>query len=203
MKTFLFDRLFVYGQSGDAIRNLQIVLATYHFLPTTAVTGYYGVQTSQAVLDYQFARAIAPGAELNDLRGKYLGPKTRKALMLESVPSTLIEALIWVESSDKKHPLGNDQAIGDVLLPDKAYGPLQIRKPYVDDVNKIYGPKYRAEDCLGNRTLSIDICQKYLDIYAKKKSDEFKARCHNGGPTGYQRPSTLAYWQKVRIFLNQ
>ncbi len=84
----------------------------------------------------------------------------------------LITALIQVESR------GNDNVVGDKHLKDKAYGSLQIRKPCVQDVNKRYGTNYRAEDCLGNRELSIKIW--------------------NGGPKGFKKKSTQAYWEKVR-----
>lgn len=96
----------------------------------------------------------------------------------------LISALMKVESG------GNDGAIGDKHLAQKAYGCLQIRQPCVDDVNRRYGTKYKAEDCLNNRALSIWICCKYIDMYATESrlgrtpTDEDKARIWNGGPIG-------------------
>lgn len=116
-------------------------------------------------------------------------------------------ALIKVESS------GNDYAIGDTNLEKKAYGPLQIRQPYVDDVNATFGTKHRAEDCLGNRKLSIDIKDKYMSIYATEKrlgrpvTDEDRARIHNGGPNGWKNDgtklaiATKAYWERVKKYL--
>lgn len=113
------------------------------------------------------------------------------------VPDRLIAALIKVESN------GNDKAIGDRHLSEKAYGPLQIRKPCVDDVNRRYGTKIRAEQLHGNRALSIWVCHKYIEMYATSKrlgrepSLQDMARIWNGGPTGYKRPTTLQYWSKV------
>jgi hypothetical protein len=109
----------------------------------------------------------------------------------------LIAALITVESS------GNDQAVGDKHLRQKAYGCLQIRQPVCDDINRRYGTSYKAEDCLGNRKLSIEFCKLYIDMYAKSSrlgrtpTDEDKARIWNGGPNGWRRPSTEGYWKKV------
>ncbi len=111
----------------------------------------------------------------------------------------LLTALIWKESR------GNDHAVGDKNLPKKswAYGPLQIRQVCVDDVNRAYRTHYRAEDCLGNRPLSVWICQKYLDLYATRRhlghrpTDQDLARIWNGGPSGWKRSITLKYWRDV------
>jgi hypothetical protein len=111
----------------------------------------------------------------------------------------LIAALIQVESE------GNDNAIGDRNLANKAYGCLQIRKPYVDDVNAYLGTSYKAQDCLGNRELSIAIFRAYMKRY-KLTTDEQKARAHNGGPAASrvgtkQYYATNGYWAKVRKWL--
>lgn len=118
----------------------------------------------------------------------------------------LINALITVETfgipEDEK-----DEAIGDRDLEDKAYGALQIRQPYVDDVNRAQGTNYKAEDMLGNRELSIWVFKKYMEIYAtekwlgRKPTWEDIARIHNGGPYGYKRQSTVPYWEKVRNYI--
>lgn len=119
-----------------------------------------------------------------------------------AVPSDqLIAALTQVESG------GDDNAIGDKHLAQKAYGCLQIRQPAVDDVNRLKGTNYKAEDCLGNRALSIWICKVYIDNYATPKrlgtvNDEKMARIWNGGPNGWKRSSTQAYWEKVRQALS-
>lgn len=110
----------------------------------------------------------------------------------------LIQALIKVESR------GNDSAIGDRHMQNKAYGALQIRKPCIDDVNRRYGTKNEPQECLGNRSLSIDVCQKYLKMYAtrtrlgREPTDEDRARIWNGGPNGWRKESTKAYWSKVQ-----
>lgn len=114
-----------------------------------------------------------------------------------SVPDRLIAALIQVESN------GNDKAIGDRHLREKAYGPLQVRQPCVDDVNQRYGTKIKASELHGNRALSIWVCHKYIELYATPKrlgrnpTLEDMSRIWNGGPTGHKRPTTLQYWSKV------
>lgn len=113
----------------------------------------------------------------------------------------LIQALISVESK------GDDFAIGDRHLKNKAYGCLQIRKPYVDDVNRVFGTKYIAQECLGNRALSISLLKRYMTIYATAKrlgravTAQDIARIHNGGPNGWRRAATLVYWNRVRRLL--
>jgi hypothetical protein len=112
--------------------------------------------------------------------------------------TVLIQALIKVESN------GNDYAIGDRTRKEKAYGPLQIRKPCVDDVNRRCGTKIEAKSLLGDRVKSVWVCQKYLETYATQKrlgrepTHEDMARIWNGGPSGWKRNDTNAYWAKVR-----
>jgi len=113
-------------------------------------------------------------------------------------PSRLINALIQVESG------GDDNTIGDKKLKFPAYGCLQIRQPCVRDVNDKFKKSFKAKDCLGNRELSILICQAYISIWAKESrlgrvpTPEDMARIWNGGPNGWKRNSTRDYWEKVK-----
>ena len=124
-----------------------------------------------------------------------------QSVAFASVSPKLIDALITVESNS------DDDAIGDLHLKNKAYGCLQIRQPCVDDVNLRHGTSSKAEDCLGNRELSVWICEKYLEIYATKSrlgrepTDEDRARIWNGGPNGWKKETTEAYWAKVKKVL--
>lgn len=94
---------------------------------------------------------------------------------------------------------GNDRAIGDRKLRDKAYGPLQIRQPVITDVNRRYGTKYRPEQMLGNRALSIEVAKKYWAIYATEKrlgrpvTAVDRAGIWNGGPNGWKSSATAKY----------
>jgi hypothetical protein len=104
---------------------------------------------------------------------------------------------------------GGNGWIGDKNLAQHAYGCLQIRQPVVDDYNRWCKTSYKAEDCLNNRELSIKICLAYLDHYAtrsrigREPTDEDRARIWNGGPSGWKRPSTEAYWRKVSKALEE
>ena len=102
--------------------------------------------------------------------------------------SNLISALIIVESSN------NDLAVGDQ---GKAIGCLQIHRGVVQDVNRITGSNYRHQD-MTNRVAARAVCQAYLEHYGKGKTTEQQARIWNGGPTGYRKPVTLAYWRRVQ-----
>lgn len=109
----------------------------------------------------------------------------------------LLQAIAIVESG------GNDQAIGDRHLRQKAYGSHQIRQPVCDDYNDAHGTKHRAEEMLGNRKLSEKICRWYLTTYGSKKflgrkaTPEDLARIWNGGPDGWKKKSTKSYWRQV------
>lgn len=114
----------------------------------------------------------------------------------EEVSGQLIAALIQHESR------GDDHAVGDKNLRHRAYGCLQIRQPAVDDYNRRHGTSFKAEDCLGNRALSVAICRWYIGNYAterrlgRKPTDEDVARIWNGGPHGWKKVSTIEYWEK-------
>lgn len=117
------------------------------------------------------------------------------------ITGKLIDAIIQVESGF------DDNAIGDKGLVNKAYGCLQIRQPYCDDVNRAYGTKFEAQKLLGWRSRSIAVFCLYMSIYAttarlgRIPTDEDIARIHNGGLNGYKNPATLAYWGKVQKVL--
>lgn len=84
----------------------------------------------------------------------------------------------------------------------------QIRKIYVKDVNRFGRERYYDGD-VKNKELSEQMMRDYWYHYgAQYRVDEHKqvtyevlARIHNGGPTGYKKASTLAYWEKVKKVL--
>ena len=110
------------------------------------------------------------------------------------VPDSLINALISVESS------GKDNAVGDK---GKAKGCLQIWEVVVIDVNRKFNTDYKHDDAF-DRKKAIDICRKYLSIYAtearlgRKPTLEDYARIWNGGPNGFKKSATEKYWEKVK-----
>jgi len=102
----------------------------------------------------------------------------------------LINAIIAVESH------GNNKAIGDTHLKNKAYGCLQIRKGVLIDVNNRFNTTYTNDDCF-NREKSIKIFKLYMKIY-KPSNEEECARMWNGGPKGHKKNSTENYWKLVK-----
>jgi len=106
----------------------------------------------------------------------------------------LIMVIIQVESS------GNDLAIGDDGL---AFGCLQMHSAYVQDAAQYAKADWVHEDAFDRET-SIDIFIAYMSRYATKErlgrevTAEDIARIHNGGPNGWKKSATDAYWEKVR-----
>lgn len=199
---FIFTKDLQYGSKNSDVTELQKRLSK-----ETAKDGKpcynsdkfdmsYGPFTRNAVMRYQVIKGIS-GPNLQGY-GR-CGPVTRGTLNKAStIPATLVDALIQVESG------GNDYAVGDKNLTNHAYGCLQIRKPVCIDVNNALGTSYKPEDMLGNRTLSKTVYTAYMDLYATAKAigravtDEDRARIWNGGPTGYKKASTVIYWSKVQ-----
>ncbi len=109
----------------------------------------------------------------------------------------LILALISIESN------GDDLARGDK---NQAYGCLQIWSVYVQDANQYAGTSYAHKDAF-SREAAIAMFRAYMARYANERrlgrpvTAEDIARIHNGGPNGYRKPATEAYWQKVKAEL--
>lgn len=192
---YVFTKTLRKGDKGEAVKQLQKKLTELNFFKHK-IDGDFGWLTQDAVVRFQVNNSILPdgivGRRTNDILNGMITPPKKM---------TLVEALIQVESG------GNDNAVGDKHLTDKAYGCLQIRKPCITDVNKIFGTNYTADQMLGNRQLSLWVFNKYMELYANVRklgrpvTDEDRARIWNGGPTGYKRDSTIPYWEKVEKLL--
>ena len=110
----------------------------------------------------------------------------------------LLDALSKVESN------GNDKAIGDN---GKAIGCLQIWKIYWTDAVERSGLGGNYVDCM-RRDYSKCVVRAYMKRYGKDWwntlagfNAEKIARIHNGGPKGYKKRATNAYWRKVQKVL--
>ena len=195
-KKYIFTETVRFGSRGEAVKQLQKKLNELSFF-FGKQDGIFGNETLRAVKAFQVANSLVSDG--------IVGPKSNAILngMNPSKKLSLVDALIQIESQ------GNDNAIGDKHLTDKAFGCLQIRKPCVQDVNTIFGTNYTAEQMLGNRQLSLWVFARYMEIYATERklgrpvTDEDRARIWNGGPTGYKRDSTIPYWEKVEKLLNK
>jgi hypothetical protein len=111
----------------------------------------------------------------------------------------LLDAIESVESG------GRPEAVGDVSLEHQAMGSMQIRQPCLDDVNRVAGTSFQLAEVASSRTLSRWCAIIYLRHWGaayeretgREPTAEVLARIHNGGPRGWKRKSTLAYWEKV------
>ena len=125
-------------------------------------------------------------------------------------PDGLIYAIVRVEN-----PWLDKNRVGDRSLYHKAFGLLQVRKPYIDDVNKIVGAKTMLKMWGKSRLTTVDMKDRakavwatkiYLVYYGqqyesdtgKKVNEQIYARIHNGGPSGWRKGTTAYYWRKVK-----
>ncbi len=131
-----------------------------------------------------------------------------RSVCLSSPPTfnDLLNAMVQVESEDNEIAIG---ANGE-------RGILQLSEIYIDDVNRILGPSlatkeavYEYKDAFNPKYSKIMVrryLKHYLNVAAKDKPSEMStfemaARIHNGGPHGWKKDSTKAYWKKVEARL--
>lgn len=114
-----------------------------------------------------------------------------------------------------ENPQLDPKLVGDLTLTNKAYGLYQIRKPYLDDVYRLYGAemvrtfgrRLTLAD-MQNRQAAEWVCWRYLDHYGERyrkatgRSPDIYVytRIHNGGPNGWAKQSTIPYMLKVQRF---
>ena len=107
--------------------------------------------------------------------------------------NSLVDAIIYVESRNNPYAWNKSE---------DACGVLQIRPIMIKDVNRILSKKnipkvYTLKD-RWNKTKSIEIFYIIQEYYSPNGTPERVARVWNGGPNGYKKPQTLAYWHKVK-----
>ena len=109
----------------------------------------------------------------------------------------LINAIHMVETGGRLGPIRGDG--GDAL------GPLQIHRACWIDARMPHGT---YEDC-SNLEYAKQVFARYMERYAIQRrlgrpvTDEDRARIWNGGPNGYKKKATVAYWTKVRKEMNR
>jgi len=109
------------------------------------------------------------------------------------------EVLKHVETNYNPDMIGDNGA---------SFGILQIQQIAIDDVNLKYGTKYTHQDAF-NVTYAEEIFDLYVTIWAnkleiregRKATTEDIVRIWNGGPRGYQRKSTIKYYNKFKKYL--
>lgn len=114
------------------------------------------------------------------------GGNSSEAVQPPATFEDLLDAIEQVESG------GDANAVGDN---GNAIGSFQIWRIYVSDVNRISGKQFKFSDRY-SREKSKEMVRIYLSHYGG--TIEEMARKHNGGPAGYKKESTVAYWKKVK-----
>jgi hypothetical protein len=119
---------------------------------------------------------------------------------LELMLDRVVPALIQVESG------GDDYAIN---YREEAVGCLQIRRLALADFNAHHrNERYEHHDMF-ERAKAVRVCRWYLSYWGTRNesspvpSAEKLARIWNGGPSGHRKPTTLPYWEKVKIVLDK
>jgi len=125
------------------------------------------------------------------------GPKNGR---IDSIDE-LIQALIYVESR------GISDAVGDSHLAEPSIGCLQIRPVMVRETNRILEKSrmttyFRMRDRF-DCDKSVAIFRIWVYAYHRNSSYEKIARNWNGGPHGYLKPETEAYWESVRVYVKK
>jgi len=109
----------------------------------------------------------------------------------------LLDAIAYVES-------GNDPNAWNEK--EDAVGLYQIRKIFVDDVNRILGKPVFSYNDRWNPHKSREMAYIYICYWAKKAKGnkiEAMARIFNGGPKGWKKKCTKPYWKKVKAELEK
>jgi len=133
---------------------------------------------------------------LGSLSGASAADKVPDVKVTQTVQNTaglnkFLNALHQVESSGRTGHIVGDHG--------KALGPLQIHKPYWEDVKDKVGGNYNDVE---NLNYAKRVVLAYLNKYGRKalqRGDwETLAKIHNGGPNGSNNPNTQGYWEKVK-----
>lgn len=78
---YRFDKDLVFGMKNNDVAMLQECLKYEELFPVNVPsTGYYGNITAKAVYQFQVKYSVAPQEELDALKGRKVGPKTRAKL---------------------------------------------------------------------------------------------------------------------------
>lgn len=153
-----------------------------------------------------------------------------KITMLVTVLMALVtmaqarEYMLYVDSDElyygvvkRENAAFDVNAVGDKHLRHKAYGLLQIRQPYLTDVNRIAGKDVMAR--WGKAKLMLadmkdpakaewafhvylwHYGEHYRRTTGRIPTAEVYARIHNGGPNGWRSKRTVQYayavWQNI------
>lgn len=109
-------------------------------------------------------------------------------------PNEWLKAIVYVESGTTGSEAYNKNE-------PQAVGKLQQYPIFVKDVNRILGyEKYSLDDRLNNKKAE-EMFWIYQNYYNPEMNFEKMCRIQCGGPTGYQKSSTLNYYNLVKARL--
>ena len=133
----------------------------------------------------------------NDLPNAPIMPQVIPDITIEQRIDSLYPIIEQIESR------GDTEAVGDN---GRAWGPIQIHRTCVLDVNRVWNTSFIHSDAFEPHK-AREIFRLYLlhgsELFCKRygyyPSEEILARMWNGGIyKGYQRASTLVYLEKFR-----
>lgn len=110
----------------------------------------------------------------------------------------LLDAIAQVESGGDRSAFNKDE---------KAHGVYQMTQGVIDDVNNFVLKKkvYTIDDAYepeNAHAIAVAYMQYWGRKYKKRThrnpTPEVYARIWNGGPRGYEKESTLSYWERVK-----
>lgn len=114
------------------------------------------------------------------------------------VKQEFFDAIRFVESTDGRYY--GDQDGG------RSHGPYQISMAYLQDANEYLGTDYTLRQVIDDESVAREVMVGYWNRYLPKDREvtyELLARIHNGGPKGYEKESTLPYWEKVKAKMEE
>jgi len=79
----------------------------------------------------------------------------------------------------------------------RAVGALQLHKCVVDDVNRHYQTNFSYADRRDFPKARL-IARLYIRMWLDAHKEEIACRIFNGGPRGWQKTSTDAYWKRIK-----
>jgi hypothetical protein len=121
-----------------------------------------------------------------------MGLSLLAAFQPEEPMDRLLDAIAQVES---RH---DPTAVGDG---GRAVGVYQIHPAYWADGTRILGVDWKYEEARDPQK-ARRVVRAYLCHYGRGKTLLDRARIHNGGPRGHQKPATLAYARKIEQALD-
>lgn len=116
------------------------------------------------------------------------------------IDRALLDAIKQVESRSDPCAIGdNGRSLGAYQIMKGYYSDALQYNPHLGDGGRTYGDIWG----IGSEAYSEEVIASYMGRYAtperlgRQPTYEDIARIHNGGPNGYQRSSTLDYWERV------